>query len=339
LPCAPEAVDEFLSEPTDGVCAVLKDAAGPFLVLGAGGKMGLHLSVMLRRALDQLGRTDRVVAVSRFTTLHDQAAFQARGVETIACDLSDRDALATLPETGTAFFLAGVKFGTANAPELLERMNVLMPRLVAERFKRSAIVAFSTGCVYPFVRPDGGGASEATPPNPPGDYARSCLARETAFAEASKLHGTAAVFIRLNYAVEFRYGVLVDIARKVYSGEPVDVRMGFVNVIWQRDAVAQSIQALSLARSPAVPVNITGPDVLSVRNLAHEFGRRLGRTPKIAGTEGETCWLNNAAVSHGLWGRPATSVETMIDWVAAWVQSAGANWGKPTGFEKRDGKF
>src|SRR4051812_18091156 len=164
LPCAPAAVDDFLSDPTTGVREALKGASGPFLVLGAGGKIGLHLSVMLHRALGQLGRTDRVIAVSRFTTLHDQATFQSRGVETIACDLSDPAAVAALPEAPNLFFLAGVKFGTANAPDLLHRMNVVMPQLVAERFRRCRIVAFSTGCVYPLVRPETGGATEEMPP-------------------------------------------------------------------------------------------------------------------------------------------------------------------------------
>jgi nucleoside-diphosphate-sugar epimerase len=339
LPCAPDAVDDFLSAPDDGAIAALRRAEGPFAVLGAGGKMGLHLSVMLRRALDRLGRSDPVIAISRFTTLRDQAEFQARGVETIACDLSDRAALAALPDAKSIFFLAGVKFGTANSPELLERMNVVMPRLVADRFRGSRIVAFSTGCVYPFVRPETGGATEEMAPDPPGEYARSCLARETAFADVSARHGTPVVLLRLNYSVEFRYGVLLDIAQKVQAGAPVDVSTGFVNVIWQRDAVAQTIQTLGLAQTPAVPINLTGPDIFSVRELARAFGKYFGREPVIEGVEADSAWLNNAAKSHRLFGRPETSLSTMVQWVGAWVQQAGASWGKPTGFEKRDGKF
>ena len=339
LPCAPDAIDDFLSAPTPGAIEALRSAPGPFAVLGAGGKIGLHLAVMIRRALDALGRTDRVLAVSRFSTLRDRADFESRGLETIACDLSDPAALAALPDAPSVFFLAGVKFGTANDPALLHRMNAVMPRLVAERFARSRIVAFSTGCVYPFIRPETGGATEDVPPNPPGDYARSCLARELAFADVSARLGPPVTLLRLNYSVEFRYGVLVDIAQKVHAGLPVDVSTGFVNVIWQRDAVAHTIQSLGFARTPAAPLNITGAEILSVRELAAAFGQKFSRAPVLVGAESETAWLNNAALSHRLFGLPATPVATMIDWVATWVQQSGASWGKPTGFESRDGKF
>ncbi len=217
LPCAPEDADEFLSRPTAGVLAVLGRTKGNILVLGAGGKMGLHLCAMLQRGLKQLGRDDRVTAVSRFTTLRDREAFHAFGVQTIAGDLTDVVVVAALPEAPTVFFLAGVKFGTATDPGLLWQMNVEMPRIVAARFARSRIVAFSTGCVYPFVKPDAGGATEETPLAPVGDYAISCAQREEAFGEVSRRVGTAVALIRLNYAVEFRYGVLMDIATKVWA--------------------------------------------------------------------------------------------------------------------------
>jgi len=183
------------------------------------------------------------------------------------------------------------------------------------------------------------GATESTKPAPVGDYAASCLERERAFTESSVLHNNPSVLIRLNYSVEFRYGVLVDIADKVYKGLPVDVSMGYVNVIWQSDAVCHTIQALELAGVPAVPINITGPDVLSVRTLAHRFGEVLGRTAQITGQENETAWLSSAAHSHKLFGMPSVSVETMISWIAGWMLQGGQTWGKPTGFEKRDGKF
>lgn len=339
LPCALDEVDEFLSRPTAGVLAVLGRTKGNILVLGAGGKMGLHLCAMLRRALDQLGREDRVVGVSRFTTVRDREAFDVFGVETIACDLTDVAAVAALPEAPTVFFLAGVKFGTATAPGLLQQMNVEMPRIVAARFARSRIVAFSTGCVYPFVKPDSGGATEETPLAPVGDYAISCAQREEAFAEVSRCAGTAVALIRLNYAVEFRYGVLMDIATKVWAGVPVDVSTGYVNVIWQRDAVAHSIEALELAADPAVPVNVTGAQTLPVRALALKFGLLLGRKVEIVGKEAETAWLNNARWSHECFGAPETSLDTMLRWVAAWIARGGETWGKPTGFEKRDGRF
>ena len=309
------------------------------MVLGAGGKIGLHLSIMLRRALDQLGRGDRVLAVSRFSTLRDRAAFEQRGIETLPCDLGDTASLQQLPDAPTVFFLAGVKFGTAAAPGLLHAINVEMPHRVAEKFARSRIVAFSSGCIYPFVTPASCGATEDTPPSPVGDYAASCLAREQAFTEVAAVHGTAVALIRLNYSVEFRYGLLVDIAQQVLAGRPVDVTTGYVNVIWQTDAVAHTIQSLDLAGSPAVPINVTGSEILSVRDLAHRFGAAFGRPAKITGTEADTAWLNNAADAHRLFGPPLTPVEQMIQWISEWLLQGGETWGKPTGFEKRDGRF
>lgn len=339
LPCAPHEVDAFISRPTVGVVDVVARTPGPFLVLGAGGKIGLHLSVMLRRALDQLGRKDRVLAVSRFSTLRDRAAFEQHGVETLACDLADADGLRRLPDAPTVFFLAGVKFGTATAPGLLHAINVELPHRVAERFAQSRIVAYSSGCVYPFVTPASGGPREDTPPAPVGDYAASCVAREQAFTSVAALHRTPVVLIRLNYSVEFRYGLLVDIAQTVLARRPVDVTTGYMNVIWQTDAVAHSIQALEIAGSPAVPINITGPEILSVRDIAQRFGARFGVPVEITGTEAETAWLNNASRSHQLFGLPQTPVDQMIEWIAAWLRQNGETWGKPTGFERRDGRF
>jgi nucleoside-diphosphate-sugar epimerase len=232
-----------------------------------------------------------------------------------------------------------VKFGTSSAPDLLRRMNVEMPRLVARRFSRARIVAFSSGCVYPFVPPASGGAIEDTPVSPQGEYAQSCLARESAFADISRECGTRVLLLRLNYSVEFRYGLLLDIATKVAAGRPVDVTMGHCNVIWQGDAIAHTIQSLELAAQPARPLNITGPDLLSVRELAEAFGSLLSVPVTIEGTEAPTAWLNNAGESHRLLGRPSVAIETMLGWVAAWVKSGGESWGKPTGFERRDGKF
>jgi nucleoside-diphosphate-sugar epimerase len=200
-------------------------------------------------------------------------------------------------------------------------------------------VAFSSGCVYPFVTVASGGAREDTPPFAVGDYAASCIEREQAFTRVAAAHGTPVALVRLNYSVEFRYGLLVDIAQSVLAGRPVDVTTGHVNVIWQTDAVAHSIQALEIAGAPAVPINVTGPDTLSVRDLTRRFGTTLGVPAAIAGQETETAWLNNAAHSHRLFGPPLVSVDRMIGWVSAWLQSGGGTWGKPTGFERRDGRF
>ena len=340
LPCAPGQVDEFLSDPTRRVIATLgKVSAGPVVVLGAGGKMGLHLSMMVKRALTAAGRGDRVIAVSRFSTLRDREDFERHGVETIACDLTDAAALAALPHAPTVFFMAGVKFGTSGASQLLQQVNVELPKKVARRYRDARIVAYSTGCVYPFVPTNSGGATEETPTAPNGEYAASCLAREEAFEEGSREFGTAVALIRLNYSVEFRYGTLVDIAQKVMREETIDVTMGHLNVIWQRDAVAHSICALELAGSPAVPINVTGPETLSVRELAQRFGALLEKTPRLTGAEAETAWLSNAAQSHRVFGAPETALEEMMRWIVAWLKQDGATWGKPTGFEKRDGKY
>lgn len=339
LPCLPGEVDDFLARPTPRVIEVIARTPGPFLVLGAGGKIGLHLSLMMRRALDQLGRRDRVVAVSRFSSLRDEKAFADRGIETLACDLNNEAALQRLPDAPTVFFLAGVKFGTAAAPGLLHAINVELPQRVARKFARSRIIAFSSGCVYPFVTPASGGARENTPPSPVGEYAASCVAREQAFTEVAAAHGTAVALIRLNYSVEFRYGLLVDIAQKVLARQPVDVTTGHVNVIWQNDAVAHSIQALEIAGAPAVPINVTGAETLAVRDLAIRFGAALQLPVEIVGTEADTAWLNNASHSHRLFGAPLTSVDAMIGWISEWLRHDGATWGKPTGFERRDGRF
>jgi nucleoside-diphosphate-sugar epimerase len=313
---------------------------GPVVVLGAGGKMGLHLSLMLRKAAIAAGQAGRrVIAVSRFSTLRDRDSFARAGIDTIACDLSVPANVDALPDAPTVFFLAGVKFGTAASPLLLERMNVTVPRLAATRYRHSRIVAFSTGCVYPFAPVGTRGCDESVTPAPVGDYARSCLLREQAFAAMSRDAGTPVVLIRLNYAVEFRYGVLVDIATKVRDGLPVDVTTGHVNVIWQTDALAHIIRAASLATSPAVPLNITGAGVHRVRDIAAAFGELFKIPPLITGNEAPTAWLNDASHSHRLFGAPPTSPATMRQWIASWLASNGHTWDKPTGFEKRDGKF
>jgi nucleoside-diphosphate-sugar epimerase len=311
-PCAPWEADDFLSRPPVSVVSAVREFSGPVLVLGAGGKMGLHLSLTLRAAALAAGRGDlRVIAVSRFSTLRDRESFTRGGVETVACDLSDEAAVAALPEAGVVFYLAGVKFGTASSPELLERMNVTVARLVARRYHRSKIVAFSTGCVYPFVDVGSSGADESVPPAPLGDYAVSCLRREEAFASVAREHQTPVVLIRLNYAVEFRYGVLLDIASKVKAGQPIDLSMGHVNVIWQSDAIAQVIQSAALARAPAFPLNIAGAEVLRVRDIASAFGALLERSPVFTGSEQSTAWLNDASRSHRLFGAPSISFDQM----------------------------
>jgi len=340
LPCAPRQIDHFLSEPSEGVVEAAASMAGPVGVLGAGGKMGLHVAAMLRKALDRAGRAAvPVYAVSRFGSVNSREEFARFGVETIAADLLDAKSLEALPEMGTVFFLAGIKFGTGNDPDALRRFNEEMPAMVAQRFHASVSVALSTGCVYPFVPVDSNGSSEEDNPSPSGDYAISCRGRELAYERVSREAGARVVLIRLNYSVEFRYGVLVDIAQKVLSGLPVNVSTARVNAIWQRDAVDHIIRSSAIAASPAVPLNVTGSPALSVRAVAEEFGRLLGRETVITGREEESAWLSNPARAHALFGTPEVNAQQMMEWIACWLLADGGTHGKPTKFENRDGKF
>ncbi len=335
LPCDPADVDRFLSEPTAGARLTMSGMGGDAIVLGAAGKMGPHLAMMLRRGL-----RGRVVGVSRFSDAGARERLEAGGVETVACDLADRDAVARLPDAADVFYLAGQKFGTSGAPDMTWAMNVLVPAIVAERYRASRVVAFSTGCVYPFVPVGGGGSREGDAIGPPsGEYAWSCVGRERMFEFAARCHGARVALFRLNYAVEFRYGVLVDIARRILAAEAVDVTMGHVNIIWQGDAVARAIQAIELADGPPGIINVTGPETLQVRDLAARLGHRLGREPSFVGEESATAWLSNASRSVSLWGPPTVSVDQMIEWVASWLEAGGGTLGKPTHFEARDGRY
>ena len=333
------ALEERLSRPTPGALASLKKCPGDIVVLGVAGKMGLTLARMARRALDELGRKDKVLGVARFSNPAAETELQSFGVETIRCDLLDRAAVQTLPDAPNVLFLAGQKFGTSSGPEQTWAMNTLVPAHCAERYARSRIVAFSTGCVYPLVPVLGGGARESDAVGPPGDYANSCVGRERIFTYYSKKNRTPVAIFRLNYAIDMRYGVLLDIAQKVWSGETFDVTMGHANIIWQGDANAQALQCLEHADSPPFVINVTGPEVLSLRAVAHRFGELCGRPAKITGEEAPTAWICNAAQAHGLFGYPSVSVEEMMAWVAHWVENEGATLGKPTHFEERTGQF
>jgi dTDP-4-dehydrorhamnose reductase len=314
--------------------------AAPVGILGAGGKMGLHVARMVRLALDRAGRTEvPVVAVSRFSSLRAREEFESHGIKAIGADLLNTEALEALPDFGTVYFLAGMKFGSAENPEALRLANEEMPARVAERYRRAVIVALSTGCVYPFVSPGSRGSRESDAVEPRGHYAISCHGRERAFSEAALRNGTPVALIRLNYAVEYRYGVLVDVAQKVLAGDPIDVTMGYVNVIWQRDAVEYVLRAATLASSPAAVLNVAGKPIVSVRELAQRFGERFGREAILIGSEEPTAWLNDASLSHDRFGAPHVSLTQMIDKVSGWLLAGGGTHGKPTKFEVRDGKF
>ncbi len=331
-----EELEDFMTEPTPELVADLAQAPGDILILGVAGKMGPTLARMAKRAAPER----RVIGVARFSDPRSRAVLEAAGVETIPCDLLDRDALAALPRCPNVVFMAGMKFGSTGQQPLTWAMNVQVPAMVAETFAASRIVAFSTGCVYPFVPVDSGGASEdmeAVPP--PGDYAYSCLGRERMFQHFSNRHGTPGRLIRLNYAIDMRYGVLHDVALKVRDGVPLDLSMGHVNVIWQGDANAAALRCLRHATAPTSPLNVTGPETVSVRWLAQAFGRMMDREPQLVGTESAVGWLNNAGRMNAELGYPRVPLLTMMEWTADWLMRAMPTLNKPTHYEVRDGRY
>jgi nucleoside-diphosphate-sugar epimerase len=332
-------LDDILSRPYAEDIEAFRALDGDLLILGVGGKMGPSLAIRAARAAREAGVARRIIGVSRFSNSGLRGELEAAGVETISADLLDFDQLARLPEAPHVIFMAARKFGSTGDEALTWAMNALLPARVAQRYRNARIVAFSSGNVYPFVPVSSGGATEQTPPGPVGEYAQSVLARERLFEYHSKLYGTPVVLLRLNYAVELRYGVLVDLARKVFERRPIDVAMGHVNVIWQGDANSVCLRSFPLCQSPAAVLNLTGPGTLSVREIARQFGARFGIEPVLIGQEAETALLNNASRCHELFGPPRVSLDQMLDWIAHWVAIGGPSLDKPTHFEVRDGKF
>lgn len=335
-------LDDLLSAPSGADVAAMRAMAGGLLILGAGGKMGPSLARRARRAADEAGVSKSVVAVSRFSDRAAEAQLREAGIETFSADLLDFDQLARLPDAENVIFMAGRKFGSAGAAHLAcltWASNAYLPARVAERYRHARIVAFSSGNVYPFVPVAGGGATEETAPDPIGEYAQSVLARERMFEFFSARHGTRVCLLRLNYAIELRYGVLRDIGAKVFEGRPVNVSMGSLNAIWQGDANSICLRSFALCESPPAVLNVTGPETLSVRDIARRFGQLFGSEPVFEGHESDTALLNNASRCHRLFGPSSVSVETALVWTAEWIQNGGPGWDKPTHFETRDGRF
>src|SRR5690349_14293637 len=327
------ALEEFMTRPTPELERELS-GIGEVMVLGVAGKMGPTLARMAVRA----GK--RVIGVARFSEAGLREKLEGWDVKCLPCDLLDRAALERLPKVKHVVFMAGHKFGAAGNSALTWAMNAGVPFMVAETFRHSRIVVFSTACVYPYVCVTGRGAAEDLPTTPPaGDYANSCVGREQAFLYGSQRYGTPGRLMRLEYAIDMRYGVLHDVAAKVFAHQPVDVTMGHVNVLSQGDANEQALRLLAHCTTPTSPINVSGAEVLSVRSLAAEFGKRFGRKPIVTGTEAPTAWLVDTREAQRLFGAPHVPLSAMLDWQADWIARAMPDLGKPTHFETRDGKY
>ena len=332
-------LESYLAEPTAEVIAAVAALQGDILILGVGGKMGPTLAKQAKRAIDRAGIAKKVIGVSRFSTPGVQEGLHEAGIETITADLLSEDCLRNLPDTQNVILMAGRKFGSTGNESLTWAMNSYMPGRVAEKFRTSRMVVFSTGNVYPLTPVSHGGATESSPVAPIGEYAQSCLSRERICTYFSSRFGTPMAILRLNYAIDLRYGILLDIAEKVYAEEVISLQMGSVNVIWQGDANAIALRAFAHCQSPPLVLNVTGPETVSIRYLASCFSTLFNKPPRFEGEEAATALLSNASRCHQLFGYPRISLGQMIEWVAEWVRIDGTTLRKPTHFEVRDGKF
>lgn len=328
-------LDALLCRPSQALIDDLKRIDGDIMILGVAGKMGPTLAGLAKAALPER----RVIGVARFSDPGAKGWLESRGVETIGCDLLDEAAINALPKVRNIVFMAGRKFGAEGDLSLTWAMNALVPAMVAQAFRECRIVTFSTGCVYPFVPVDGKGSEEDMPPNPPGEYAQSCVGRERMFEYFSHKFATPGRLFRLNYAIDMRYGVLHDIATKVLLGKPIDVSLGHVNFIWQGDASAQALRCLAHCDTPTSPINVSGPEIIEVRDLAARFGELLGRKPVVIGKEEPTAWLTNTSQAVKLFGLPIVDTAQLIAWTADWVARSMPSLGKPTKYEVRDGRY
>ena len=332
-------LESYLSEPTSEVIKAVAALKGDILILGVGGKMGPTLAKQAQCAIERAGIAKKVIGVSRFSTPRVREDLHAAGIETVTADLLSENSLQNLPEIENVILMAGRKFGSTGNESLTWAMNSYMPGRIAEKFRDSRLVVFSTGNVYPLTPVSHSGATEGSPVAPIGEYAQSCLSRERICTHFSSQFGTPMAILRLNYAIDLRYGILLDIAEKVYIEETVSLEMGNVNVIWQGDANGVALKAFAHCQSPPLILNVTGPETVSIRYLALRFGEIFNKSPRFEGEEAPTALLSNAARCHQLFGYPRVSLGQMIEWVAEWVRLGGPTLHKPTHFEVRDGKF
>jgi len=332
-------LNSVLTTPTAALREFIPQVKSPLVILGAGGKMGPTLAVMAKHAADLTGHALEVIAVSRYSNDAARQWLENKGVQTLTADLVKFSAWDKLPDSENIVYLVGHKFGTEDNPSLTWAMNTLVPAAASERYSQAKIVALSTGCVYPMVPIENGGATESTPPKPIGEYANACLARERLFEFHANQNGTAMSLIRLNYAIDLRYGVLHDIALKIWNRKPVDLAMGHFNCIWQGDANERILRSLGLCTNPPNVLNLTSPETLAVREVAQKLGKLMDRKVHFSGNEAETAWLSNSSQAIERLGPLDTSLNTMIRWTANWTVNEGRSLGKPTHFEVRDGKY
>ncbi|QDT14276.1 NAD-dependent epimerase/dehydratase family protein [Alienimonas californiensis] len=333
------ALEELLSRPTPAVVDVFRRLRGDLAVLGSGGKMGLSLVTMACRARDAAGSSAKVFSVSRFGDAAVRRQHEAAGAETVACDLLAEDAADRLPPAAHVVYMVGLKFGTAERPDLTWAANTVAPLQATRAYRDADVVAFSTGNVYDVTAADSGGSVETDALEPRGEYPNAAVARERLFEYASRERGTPAVLLRLNYALEPRYGVLVDLAQRIAAGTPIDLATGYFNGIWQGDANAAALRLLEHAGSPPLAINVTGTQTLAVRDVATRLAERMGRPVAFTGEPAPAALLSNAARATALLGEPDTPIERVIDWVADWIARGGRTLGKPTRFEVRDGRY
>jgi nucleoside-diphosphate-sugar epimerase len=334
-----EELDAFMSLPSKQLVDFQKELEGDVIILGIGGKIGVQLAMTLKKASALSGVSRRIIGVSRFSDESKRKQLEELGIETITCDLSDPKEVDDLPEAKNVVFMVGRKFGTSGSEEITWAMNTLVPDYVSRKYAQSNIVAYSTGNVYGLVPVVSGGSVENAKVNPEGEYAISALGRERIFQYYSNMNKTPVALLRLNYAIDLRYGVLREIGEKVKNEEPIDLSMGNANVIWQGDAINQTLLSFSLCTSPANIINITGPETVSIHYVAKLFSHFFDTPLKIEGEENHTALLNNASYAASLFGYPYVTLYTMVKWISHWIEIGGASLNKPTHFDSRNGKF